>query len=367
MTAMLFLLQGCGGNSNTVVSKGQEVRMDYAENLTMEEFDGYTIVKIRNPWDTTKILQSYALVENPGIKPEGFSEKQIIKVPLEKSIIYSSVHAGLINEFGSLPALSGVCDTEYMYEPEILNRIKSGVISDCGSSEQPNVEMIMKISPGAVLLSPYENSGSHGKLGQAGIPIVECADYMESSPLARAEWMKFYGRLYGKKEKADSMFRATEEKYLALKHLVANLDNKPKIMFDRVYGQIWSQPGGVSTTGILIEDAGGENPFHSKRVSGSLQLSPERVLYEAQDADIWLIRYFSEPITLKALGEEKELYTKFKAYKDGNVYWSNTSESRIFEDVAFHPHWLLGSFIRLFHPELSNRIEGKNYFERLKD
>lgn len=91
------------------------------------------------------------------------------------------------------------------------------------------------------------------------------------------------------------------------------------------------------------------------------------MLYQAEDVDIWLIRYDSEPISLRSLGEEKELYTKFKAYKTGNVYGDDTSKTRIFEDVAFHPHWLLGNLITLFHPELSNLIDGKKYFEKLKD
>lgn len=249
--AVLFLLQGCGGNS-TVAPKGREVTLEYAENLTMEEFDGYTVVEIRNPWDTTKTLQRYALVEEPGMIPEGFSGNQIIEVPLKKSIVYSSVHAGLINELGALDAVSGVCDPEYMYEPDILKRIEGGIISDCGNSQQPNVEKIISLRAGAVLLSPYEDSGSHGKLGQAGIPLVECADYMETSPLARAEWMKLYGRLYGKKEKADSLFNEAKERYLSLKGLAGISDNRPTVIFDRVYGQVWSQPGGNSLSASLL-------------------------------------------------------------------------------------------------------------------
>lgn len=362
---VLLFLHSCG-KSSTVSSGGEEVRMKYAELLTLKDFDGYTVAEIRNPWDSTKLLQKYVLLGGEGEVPAGFSPEQIIRVPLDKSVVYSAVHNSLIEELGAGNAISGICDVEYIFEPSLKERIKKGEIADCGNNVSPNVEEIIRLSPGAILLSPYENTNGHGKLSNAGIPIVECADYMENSPLARAEWMKFYGRLYGRKEKADSLFKETEKQYLQLKQLVSESSNRPKVLFDRIYGQSWSQPAGKSTIGIMLEDSGASNPFGDKKVLGSLQLSPEKVLYKAQDCDIWLIRYTDAPLTLKSLGEDKEIYTKFKAYNEGNVYGSDASKSRIFEDVAFHPQWLLADMISLFHPEVDLGVKKKTYFEKLE-
>lgn len=362
---VLLFLHSCG-KSSTVSSGGEEVMMKYAELLTLKDFDGYTVAEIRNPWDSTKLLQKYVLLEGDGEVPAGFSPEQIIRVPLDKSVVYSAVHNSLIEELGAGNAISGICDVEYIFEPSLKERIKKGEIADCGNNVSPNVEEIIRLSPGAILLSPYENTNGHGKLSNAGIPIVECADYMENSPLARAEWMKFYGRLYGRKEKADSLFNETEKQYLQLKQLVSESSNRPKVLFDRIYGQSWSQPAGKSTIGIMLEDSGASNPFGDKKVLGSLQLSPEKVLYKAQDCDIWLIRYTDAPLTLKSLGEDKEIYTKFKAYNEGNVYGSDASKSRIFEDVAFHPQWLLADMISLFHPEVELGEKKKTYFEKLE-
>ena len=365
LLTVLPFLHGCG-NGGTVSSEGEEVELKYADNLSLTEFDGYTVVKVRNPWDTTRLLQTYVLVDNGMEAPSGFSKDQVINVPLKRSVIYSSVHNGLVNELGASSAIAGVCDSEYVYEPVLKDKIRKGEIADCGNSMSPNIEKIMSLSPGAILLSPFENSGGHGKLSQAGIPIVECADYMETSPLARAEWMKFYGRLYGEPDKADSLFTETERQYLELKRIAATTTSRPKVLMDRIYGQSWNLPAGKSTMGIMIQDAGGINPFSDVKVSGSLKLSPEKVLYEAQDADIWLIRFAYTPLTLKSLGEDNKLYTQFKAYKEGRVYGSDSSRTRIFEDVAFHPQWLLGNLIALFHPELSLPVEGKLYFEKIK-
>ncbi|MBD5347402.1 MAG: ABC transporter substrate-binding protein [Bacteroides sp.] len=360
-----LLLQACG-SSATTRQKGRAVEFNYAVNLTMEEFDGYTIARIRNPWDTLKTLQTYVLLNEGTEAPAGFTSDQIINVPLNNSVIYSSIHAGLIKELGAPDAITGVCDAEYIYDPLLRSRIDNGNIADCGSSMQPNIERIIKLAPGAVLLSPFENATGHGKLDQAGIPVIECADYMEISPLARAEWMKFYGRLYGYPSRADSLFAETERQYNDLKAIAASTEGRPKVLMDRVYGQTWHLPAGNSTMGRMIEDAGATNPFGNVKESGSLSLSPEKVLYEAGDADFWLIRFAYTPVTLQSLASDKDLYPRFKAYKEGNVYGSNSSESRIFEDVAFHPQWLLGCLISIFHPEVKLPSETKSYFKKIE-
>ena len=362
---LLLFPQSCGSNNNSS-SSGKKLAMRYAENLTVEEYDGYAVARIRNPWDTTKLLRTYVLLDKGIDIPQGINPQDVIRVPLEKSVVYSAVHNGLINELGATDAVSGVCDAEYIFDDTLRNRIEKGIIKDCGDSMSPNVEEIIRISPGAILLSPFENMHSHGKLDHAGIPIVECADYMETSPLGRAEWMKFYGRLYGKKEIADSLFQETERQYLTLKEIASKTMGRPKILMDRIYGQTWNVPAGNSTMGQMIEDAGGKNPFDYAKTSGSLQLSPEKVLYEAMDADYWLIRFAYTPLTLATLQSDRAMYGKFKAFKNGNVYGSDSSKTRIFEDVAFHPQWLLGNLITLFHPELTLPTKSKSYFEKIK-
>lgn len=362
----LFVVSSCTAN-NASTSQGEPVEMEYAENLKITDFDGYSEIVIRNPWDTTATLARYALVEKGHEPPQGFTQQQIIRIPLENSVVYSSIHNGLIKEFGAIDAVKGTCDTDYIFDEEIKQRIKDGRIADCGSSMSPNMEQIIRLSPGAVLLSPFENNTGHGKLDQAGIPIVECADYMETSPLARAEWMKFYGRLYGAGEKADSMFAETKRSFLDLKQKVADIPDRPRILMDKIYGQSWSLPAGNSTMGKMIEAAGGENPFGKVKISGSLQLSPEKVLYDAGDADIWLIRFTYKPLTMQSLAKEKPMYSRIKAFSEGKVYGSDSSQTHIFEDMAFHPHWILRDLIGIFHPEVELPGTPRGYFYKLPE
>ncbi len=217
------------------------------------------------------------------------------------------------------------------------------------------------------MLSPYENSGTYGRLGQLGIPLIECADYMETSPLARAEWMILYGMLFDREEEARRLFDATEREYNALKNLTEGVADRPKVLVDRLYGQAWYVPAANSTMGIFIKDAGGENPFAVHDRNGSVGLAGEQVLYQAEDADVWLMRYAQDSDkTMRELASDNAIYTQFKAFKDNRVYGCNTSRVFFYEDIPFHPQWLLRDMISILHPGLVAEKEGKKYFTQLE-
>lgn len=362
----LPFLQGCGRGNSSSSPEGKKMEMRYAVNLTLEEHDGYTLARVRNPWDTLKTLHTYLLVDRDAPLPDGIPKGTVVRTPVRSAVAYSVMHGSLMDELGAGDALRGVCDAQYFTKQPIAEGLQSGRIADCGSSSAPNVERMLMLKPDAVFISPFENSGGYGKLETVGIPIIECADYMETSPLGRAEWVKFYGRLLGKSEQADSMFAATEKSYLQLKERGEKAGKRPAVLMDRVFGQAWNVPGAYSTMGRFIEDAGGRNIFDNHKNAGSTPLAPEQVLYQGKDADIWLIRYSQKyPLTLTQMREDRPMYAEFAPFKSGNVYGVNTDVSQYYSEVAFHPQWLLADMLRVIHPELDDSIPSKRYFEKL--
>lgn len=365
MVLMLALPASCGQGSKglDMAADGNPIDMEYAAHLSLTEYPGYTLATIRNPWDTTKTLHRYILVADSADLPDKLPEGTLLRTPLKNSLVYSTVHASLLSELGAADAVKGVCDAEYIRKEPLASRIRKGEIQDCGNSTSPNIEKIIRMNPDGILLSPFENSGTYGKLGELGIPLIECADYMESSPLGRAEWMKFYGLLYGERDRADEMFAQTSREYEALKDSAKTAGRKPKVVMDRLYGSAWYVPGGESTQGIFIKDAGGENPFAEKGRNGSIPLTGEQVLHQAGDADIWLIRYSQgNELTLEQLTAGNPLYAQFKAYHEGNVYGCNTVDVRLYDEMAFHPQWYLAELIRIFRGE-----GGERYFSQIKN
>ncbi len=355
-----------GGQTSSALKKGEEVPMKYAENLEIVRHKGYTEVTVRNPWDTIRTLQKYYLVPSSEDIPEEIIGGTVIRTPITNSLVYSTVHNSLIAELGAVDAIGGVCNAKYVNEGEVKDRLRSGKIIDCGVSLSPDLERIIKLRPQVIMLSPFENNDKYAKVGELGIPIIECADYMETSALGRAEWIKFYGLLFGKSDVADKIFSEVEGKYRSLKEKAVNASYKPKVLMDQRYGQVWNVPGGESTIAGLIRDAGGINPFDDYKQSGSVPLAPEKVLAEAYDADIWFIKYNQEKSkSLQELSTDAPVNSRFKAFKEGNVYGCNTRYIDYYEETPFHPDRLLEELIYYMHPELRGNAKSSVYYSKM--
>lgn len=366
LLGLAFFASCKGGQSSFSEQNGMKEHTKYADNLSIVDYEQFTEVSIRNPWDTLKTLQKYILVGKDKELPTDLPEGTIVRTPISNALVYSTVHNSLIAELGAIDAIGGVCNARYVNDDEIKKRLKSGRIADCGVSMSPNLERIIKLHPQVIMLSPFENNDKYAKVGELGIPIIECADYMETSALGRAEWVRFYGLLFGREDVAEKMFGDTEKKYMALKEKASKASFRPKVLIDQRYGQVWNVPGGESTMSGIIRDAGGINPFDGYRQSGSVSLSPEKVLAEAYDADIWFVRYNQEKEkTLRELASDAPFNSQFKAYKEGNVYGCNTRYKNFYEETPFHPDRLLEDMMRHMHPDLVDTVEADSYYTRM--
>ncbi len=362
LASCLFLLS-CGNRHNTAHEEA-EVPMKHASFLRMYEGDGYTRVAVTNPWDTTKTLHSYILVPDSLPLDDNYPAGTIIRTPIKRSVVFSSVHGSLLEELGAINAVAGVCDTEYMHNNTLAKKLKEGKITDCGSSMAADMEKIISINPDALFISPYQDPAPYAKLTELGVPIVECADYMETNPLGRAEWIKFYSALTGTESEGDKIFSEVENEYQRLKQVAATVKNRPEILTELKQGDTWFLPAKSSTTGIFIEDAGGRLPDIVNGEGGSVAFTPEKVLMNAADADFWLIKYYNDnDISYQQISNEAPINRNFDAFKKGKIYACNTSKIWFYEEVPFHPHWLLADMISIFHPELGIApYPGKKYY-----
>ena len=369
IVTLVLLLSACGGRSKTSSAFVNEeiIPLKYAENLTLIKGNGYTEARLRNPWDTTRILRTYILVDKDKEMPNHLPEGTIVRTPLSNALVYTGVHCALIKELGAVKSIGGICELQYIKVPEIQEGCQNGTIVNAGEGTNPDIEKIIDMHPDALLLSPYENSGGHGQVEKLKVPIIECADYMETSALGSAEWIRFYGLLFHQSAKADSIFSIVEKNYNELKELAASQSVKPKVMCELKSGSAWYVPGGRSTTGKLYKDAGGDYVFEHYPNSGAVPLSFETIFDKAQEADVWVMKY-NQPTdkTLSGIREDYSPYTRFKAYQQKKVYGCNTAYRRYYEDFPFHPDLVLKDLIRIFHPSLLPDYELK-YFSNLAE
>ena len=375
---------------------GDTVKMKYAQLLTIvkhggeyAEHDGeYAEVTIANPWKEGTLLHRYILVPKgeEGNKTVARLAMQrsagarcvtdTVRTPVENSAVFTSPHCQLLYELGCGQAIRGVCDLDYINIQDVKKRAasagnhgSSSAIADCGSSRAPDIERIIALKPEAILVSPFENSGGYGKLDKLHIPLIEVADYMEASPLGRAEWMKFYGMLFEKSDakdskteissskagifqsKADSLFAKIEKEYLNLKAAAKKLPAGLSVLTERKTGSVWYVPGGQSTIGILLKDANARYIFSEDQHSGSLAMSPEQILAKAKNIDVWAFKYFGgKPLSRSQLLQEYAGYKSLAAFGSSRIYQVDTSCEPYFEITSFHPEVLLREFILLSHP-----------------
>lgn len=416
-----LLMAACQGGKTAAadVEAGDTLEMKYAKLLTIVKHgDGegasgkgegsdyqYAEALVSNPWKAGTLLHRYILIPKgeEGDKTVAMLAKRrsmgarcatdTVRTPVERSAVFIAPHCQLMYELGCRQAIRGVCDLNYINIPDVKKRVvsagnaSSGSVSaenaaarnsiiDCGSSMAPDIERIIALKPEAILVSPFENSGGYGKLDKLHIPIIEAADYMESSPLGRAEWMKFYGMLFGKDSKAaagkasmtvlsasceataDSLFSQIEKKYLDLKTEAGKLPQGLSVLTERKTGNVWYVPGGQSTIGILMKDANARYIFEDDEHSGSLAMSPEQILAKGKQVDIWAFKYFGgAPLSQVQLLQEYDGYKALAAFSRGNIYQVDTSTVPYFELTSFHPELLLREFIILAHGERFGKLK----------
>ena len=373
------LLIGCTiASINRTSDGGDTIALRYAQQLSLIQYKGYVQATLANPWKEGAVLHSYVLVPKGRVGDSLLQhdaqlqtmEATVVRTPIAHAVVFTTSHCSLLYDLHAQQALSGVCDLAYINLPDVQRRAKlrpkdTAAVVDFGSSMQPDVERIMQLHPEVLLVSPFEQSGGFGKLATLNIPIIETADYMETSALGRAEWMKFYGLLFGRALQANALFAQVDSNYHALMAKAQQTREKISAFTERKMGSVWYVPGGRSTIAQLLRDARVTYPFADDTHSGSLALSFETVLNEAGNSDIWLIKYNHQPNTRQALLAEDAGYAQFKAFRQGTVFGCDCAAVPYYEEVDFHPDRLLNDILQIAHPTLTG-LAPLRYYHRMK-
>lgn len=367
----LLSVYACGGKrTGSVAQGGDTVRMEYARHITIVKHDGYTTAELSNPWRKDGVLHRYVLVSRKDsarmASKVSAMDGTVVYTPVGRGVMFSAPHCYLMGEIGAADAVSGVCDLNYINLPYLHKAVSEGRVADCGNGMSPSVERIVSVSPDALFVTPFEGV-NYGQLANIGVPLVECADYMETSALGRAEWMKFYGMLVGRENEADSLFAVVKRNYADYKDRAMKSALRPRVITERVVSGVWYCPGGESSMGQLLRDAGVDYVFADDKHSGSLTLSPEKVIEKAATADWWLfVNSGAGNLDRNGLLTEYSGYKMIKAYREGHVLECVPSMSNpYFEQISFRPDFLLADFISWFHPEL-HVLPSAHYYKLMK-
>ena len=363
LSIIISLALSCSGPGSSV-NEGGYAR--YASGFTVENHGSYTVVELADPWNSRRTLHRYILAPRTSQLPDNLPEGSIIRTPIRRLAVYASIHVSMIEALGAVETIEAVCEPEYIGSASVREKVARGEVANIGSSISPNVEEIINRGVEYIVATPFQNAG-YGAASKTSIPIIEGADYMEPSPLGRAEWIRFFGLLLDRESQADSIFAETERNYLHLKQLASATADRPEVLTEKKYGSSWYVPVRGSSMSVMLADAAAANPFDHLDGAGSAPLAFETVLDRALQSPFWIFKYNAPSlITLSALRNEYPPYSSFAAYKNHKIYACNTALTPYHEETPLHPDLLLRDFIHIFHPEILPDHQLR-YFHKLKE
>jgi iron complex transport system substrate-binding protein len=338
--------------------KENTLQIKYAKGFTVDYYNGFKVISVRNVRDTSKIIAQYVLFPEGKPAPADFQNAIKLCTPAKKIICISTNHIAQMAALNLMDSISGVANTSLIYNGKISANIKNGSLTDLGN-EELNYEKIIALKPWFVFTSGSWDGADkvNAKLQSLKIPSVSNLDFMEQQPLARAEWIKFVAAFYDKEVEADSIFTALENNYTTLKLLAGKAKFHPTVFFNLPYKEIWYMPCRENYMTNLVADAGGNFLWgNEKSTTGfNLSLDYEAVYNKAANADYWINTGFVK--SLADLKSTDKKNTFFKAYKAGKVFnndrrTTNASGFDFWESGTTNPDKILADLIFILHPEL---------------
>ena len=328
----------------------------YAKGFDIAYRDGYKVITVKNIWPGSEKEFRYALVKkgHPLEMPESFDE--IITIPINEIVVTSTTHIPSLEMLEVDTTLVGFPSLDYISSQQTRMRINQGLIKELGKNEDLNTESLLDLNPDVIVGFAIDNHDKTLKtIKKTGIPLVYNGDWTESSPLAKAEWIKFFAAFYDKDTLANRLFSNIENEYLNAKKIAFNAKSKPTVLSGAMYKDIWYLPQGKSWAAQFIADANGDYLWKETKGTGSHSLSLESVLEKAEHAEIWIgPSYYTNLVQLK---KAHAVYQYFDSFKNKKVYsFTNkvgeTGGLIYFELEPNRPDIVLKDIIKILHPEL---------------
>jgi len=344
----------------------------YAKGFQVESAGNHKILTINSPWPKSENTFKYVLISAEEAAKTTFMRDQydgIIITPIKKIVVTSTTHVPALELLNVEKTLTGFPGTDYVSSEKTRARIDNGNVRELGKNEGINTEVLLELRPDVVVAFGVDGTNkSMETIQKARIPVIYNGDWVEKTPLAKAEWIKFFGLLYNKEKEADSIFREIETDYLEAKKIALDATTKPTILCGAMYKDIWYLPNGTSPEAQFLADANTNYLWSETTGSGSLSLSFEAVFEKAKDADLWLSpSYYS---SYEALETSNSHYTQFGAFQNKNIFtFSNTTGKTggvtYYELGMARPDLVLKDMIKICHPELLQDYE-TTFFKPLK-
>jgi iron complex transport system substrate-binding protein len=330
----------------------------YAKAFSVEYHSTYKVLTVLNPWRNAPAPFTYYLVQRGTPIPYGIGNALVIEIPVKRIASLATTHLPYLEALNDLDSLVAVGNAEYVNTTGVNSGLEKGSIQSVGNGPDVNIEKLLEVNPEVITTLALGNSGKddYQILLQKGLKPVIFSDYMEESPLARAEWIKFMALFFNQEEQAETIFNEVEERYLKMKVLTEKVTNRPTVLLGYEINGNWNMPGGLSYQATYVKDAGGSYLWAEDTTSGRIPMSFEAVLEKGLDSDYWFDQSLKWKSADDFLGADTR-YADFRSFKENHVYNNNARLSSgggndYNGSGLVHPEKILADLISILHPEI---------------
>jgi iron complex transport system substrate-binding protein len=340
------------------MAQDHQLNIYYAEHFkVIEKEDGVKILSVINPWPNSNTSYEFALIpkDNKELKAN-YRDYKCIFTPVERMVLSSTTHIPSVVDLDKVESIVGFTGTDLISSKEVRQAVDKGQIKELGLNEKINIETAIALHPEVIIgFSINSSNKAYEELEAFGIPIVLNADWLEQSPLAKAEWVKFFGLFFNKEAQANTIFNQIEANYLEAKKLAAKAKEQPTLISGSLYKDVWYAPGKDSWAARFFKDANANYLFSDMGTSGSLSLSIEEAIVKGSTASFWIAP--AQFTSYQEMLDSNTHYGVFESFKNNKVFTYALSKGETggmlyFELAAHRPDLVLKDLISILHPQL---------------
>ena len=334
--------------------------LQYSKNLKIGMSCGEKVAEIRSIVGSDTLVKRFVLRpkgSSIGTLPKGLEGATVLQVPLARAVALSSAQVGFMARLGLENAIVAVGEGKYIADSALYERVQKGEVAEVGNGPTLSLEKLLALKPDLVM--NFATGGAYDdyqRIEALGLPLMLTSEWQEEHPLAKAEWIKLFGMLFGKEALADTVYEQSKLFYLVTSSFTsinsslisdASRLERPRVLVGMSYGGVWYAPGGNSYTAQLIQDAGGHYLWAGTE-ERELRLPLEQVIALADSADIWINPgMFSTAEEI--LGAEPRI-ARIKAFREKWVFQNDGRKgpgggNDFYESAVAQPEKVLNDFV----------------------
>jgi len=326
--------------------------INYAKGFKVEYFKSYKILEVFNLEDSTEVLQRYFLVEEGTKAPEMQAQDELIRIPLASVACLSTTQVAYLSALGMSDKISGVGYASAIKDSLLLKQISEGWTMEITRAGQLDIERVLQSNTTFLMANAFDLL-SVSTLSEFDIPVILSTEYLESSPLARAEWIKFFALFFNAEKSADEYFRKIEMEYLMTKEILEKEEGKPSVMFGSFYQGSWFVPGGESLVSVLFKDAGARYIYEDQKTHNNINIDTESLMNRMENIDQWgfVLSKDGELSKSDFLAGDHRMIDLAKEV-NMKYFYCNTFTSDYFGMANIQADIVLKDLGKIFHPDL---------------